>query len=130
LNIDTSKFTELDKGRKILVGFMAAAAITLFACIPPIRADNYVGQSAWGLSVGCITLIVCPIIFKMFDDCNPQLVKVSAILMFIMWATVAGVCTFDGPFITAGNGYFSCWGGFFASTLFLQHCMTREDEIV
>lgn len=130
LNIDTSKFTELDKGRKILVGFMVAAAVEMFACIPFIRVSLFLGQSAWGLTAGIITLIICGALFKLYDDVNAQLVKITAIFMFVIWATVAGVCTFDGPFLQAGNGYFASWGGFLASTFFLQHIITREDEIV
>lgn len=128
LNIDTSKFTELDKGRKTLVVFAAAGAILLFACIPYLT--SYTGQAAWGLTAGAITVIICAVLFKMFDELNGQMMKVSAIVMFIIWAAVAGVCTFDGPFILAGNGYFASWGGFVTSTYFLNFVMMREDEMV
>ena len=67
-----------------------ASAVTLFACIPPIIAKNYVGQSAWGLSAGLITVIVCAVLFKVFDEVSNQLLKVTTIILFIMWATVAG----------------------------------------
>mmetsp|Transcript_24627 Transcript_24627/g.53105 ORF Transcript_24627/g.53105 Transcript_24627/m.53105 type:complete len:269 (-) Transcript_24627:304-1110(-) len=128
LNIDTSKFTELDKGRKTLVLFGAAGAVEMFACIPFLT--SFTGQAAWGLSAGLITLIVCGVLFKMFEDINGQMLKVSAIIMFIIWAAVAGVTTFDGPFLTAGNGYFASWGGFMTSAFFLNYVITREDEIV
>lgn len=130
LNIDTSKFTELEYGRKILVSFMVAAAVEMFACIPFIANDFFLGQAAWGLTAGLITLLICGAIIKLYDDMNAQVLKINAILMFVIWATVAGVCTFDGPFLSAGNGYFASWGGFVASTFFLQHVMAREDEIV
>lgn len=128
LNIDTSKFTDLDKGRKTLAVLAAAGAIVMFACIPYLTIQT--GQAAWGLSAGLITIIVCAVLFKMFDDVNAQMLKVSAVIMFIMWATVAGVCTFDGPFILAGNGYFASWGGFVTSTYLLNYVLTREDEMV
>lgn len=131
LNIDTTMFTELEKGRKILTGLMTASAILVFSCITYISSIKvYVGQSAWGMSAGLITLLICAVIFKAYDDINAQVVKIMAILMFVIWAVVSGVCTFDGPFLTAGNGYFACWGGFFLSTFFLQFVITREDEIV
>lgn len=130
LNIDTARFTDLEKGRKILAGMFMAAAVLLFACIPFLRYKVFVGQSAWGLSAGLITMIICGVFFKAFDDLPAQLVKVTAIVLFVIWATVAGVCTFDGPFLQAGNGYFACWGGFLLSTFFLQFVITREDEIV
>lgn len=128
LNIDTSKFTELDTGRKTLVLFGAAAAVEMFACIPFL--SSYTGQAAWGLSAGLITLIVCVVLFKTFEDMNGQMLKVSAVIMFIIWAAVAGICTFDGPFLEAGNGYFASWGGFATSTFFLNYVISREDEIV
>jgi len=71
-----------------------ASAVTLFACIPPIIAKNYVGQSAWGLSAGLITVIVCAVLFKVFDEVSNQLLKVTTIILFIMWATVAGKSAF------------------------------------
>lgn len=128
LNIDTAKFTELDTGPKTLITFGAAAAVEMFACIPYLQ--SYTGQAAWGLTAGLVTLIVCAVLLRAFEDMNPQMLKVSAIIMFIIWAAVAGVCTFDGPFLEAGNGYFASWGGLVTSTFFLNFVITREDEIV
>lgn len=130
LNIDTAKFTDLEQGRKTLAGLMTAAAILVCACIPSITSKIFLGQAAWGMSAGLITIIICGVLFKAFDDINAQMMKIMAVFMFVIWSTVAGVCTFDGPFIVAGNGYFACWGGFLLSTFFLQFVITREDEIV
>lgn len=130
LNIDTTKFTGLETGKKTLVTIFICGAVELFACIPWVQAKAYLGQAAWGLSAGVITMIICAVLFKTYEDANHQVMKISSIVMFVIWATVAGVVTFDGPFFDAGNGYFGAWGGFFACTYFLQHIMTREDEIV
>lgn len=130
LNIDTAKFTDLEQGRKTLAGLMTAAAILVCACIPSITSKIFLGQAAWGMTAGLITIIICGVLFKAFDDINAQMMKIMAVFMFVIWSTVAGVCTFDGPFIVAGNGYFACWGGFLLSTFFLQFVITREDEIV
>ena len=131
LNIDTSRFTELDKCRKAIVSLGLAAALEMFACIPYlIVGGRYVGGAAWGLSAGVITIAACFVLLKMYDDIDAKLFKVSSVIIFIVWAVVAGVCTFDGPFLLAGNGYFGCWGGFLASFYILNHAMTREDEIV
>jgi len=130
LAIDTTIFTELEKWRKILAGLATSSAILVFACIPSLTHKSYVGQAAWGLTAGLLTIIICAVLFKAFDDVNGQIVKIMAVFMFVVWATVSGVCTFDGPFLTAGNGYFACWGGFLLSTFFLQFVITREDEIV
>lgn len=130
LNLDTATFTDLEKGQKILFLFTVAAAVEMFACIPFLVQGWYVGQSAWGLTAGIITIIACGILFKMYEDMNAQVAKITAIILFIIWSTVAGVVTFDGPFLTAGNGYFGAWGGFLGSTFFLQYIITREDEMV
>eukprot|EP00581_Thalassiosira_minuscula_P007727 CAMPEP_0183710174 /NCGR_PEP_ID=MMETSP0737-20130205/5987_1 /TAXON_ID=385413 /ORGANISM="Thalassiosira miniscula, Strain CCMP1093" /LENGTH=277 /DNA_ID=CAMNT_0025938397 /DNA_START=107 /DNA_END=940 /DNA_ORIENTATION=+ len=131
LNIDTAKFTDLDWGRKVVFGMGICGAILLFACIPYLYSKyGYLGQSAWGVAAGCLTMLICGALFKILDTVNAGLAKVAAIFMFVVWATVAGVCTFDGPFLVAGNGYFASWGGFILSTFFLQFVVTREDEIV
>ena len=79
LNIDTTKFTELDNARKSLVAFCAAGAVTMFACIPFL--DSYTGQAAWGLSAGVVTIIITAILFKMYDDLSPQILKISSMIM-------------------------------------------------
>ena len=103
LNIDTSNFTELEKGQKILVCFFAASAVEMFACIPFIKANYFLGQAAWGLTAGAVTIILCGAFLKLYEDMNIQIMKIASIFMFVMWATVAGVCTFDGPFLVAGK---------------------------
>lgn len=50
--------------------------------------------------------------------------------MFVVWATVAGILTFDGPFRDTGNGYFATWAGFIVVIFFANHQFSREDEIV
>lgn len=130
LSIDTTKFNELETGRKLLFGFIVASAVEMFACIPFLINNVYVGQSAWGLSAGVISLVICAALFKLHDDVDAKLAKITAVVLFSIWAVVAGVCTFDGPFRLAGNGYFASWGGFLLSTFYLQHIVAREDEIL
>lgn len=130
LNIDIEKFNQLDKGRKILFGFILLSAVLMFACIPFLISGAFIGQSAWGLSAGVISLVVGVTLFKLHDDVDARVSKILAVVLFAMWAVVAGVCTFDGPFRLAGNGYFASWGGFLLSTFYLQHIMGREDEII
>jgi hypothetical protein len=101
LHIDTAQFTELDTGRKTLLVFGTAAAVEMLACITYFR--NYPGQSAWGFTAGLITVIVCAVLSKIYDDVNAQVLKVTAILLFATWAVVAGICTFDAPFLAAGK---------------------------
>jgi hypothetical protein len=101
LHIDTAQFTELDTGRKTLAVFGTAAAVEMFACISFFRI--YPGQSGWGFAAGLITVFLCAALFKTFDDVSPQALKVTAIGLFATWAIVAGICTFDAPFLAAGK---------------------------
>lgn len=128
IQIDTDKFTTLDTGRKTLLTFGIAAAMVMFACIPFF--SSYPGQTAWGFTAGLLTVFICAVLFKMLDDINAQGLKVTAIIMFAIWSTVAGILTFNQPFISAGNGYFGCWGGFLSATYFMNYVLTREDDIV
>lgn len=130
LSIDTTKFQDLDKARKILFSFLIASAVEMFACIPFLVGNVFVAQSAWGLSAGLISLVVGGALFKLHDDIDAAVAKVTAVVLFTIWAVVAGVCTFDGPFRLAGNGYFASWGGFLLSTFYLQHIVGREDEML
>lgn len=111
LHIDTAKFTELDTGRKTLVVFGTAAAVEMFACITFFRI--YPGQSGWGFAAGLITVVVCAVLFKMFDGVSAQGLKVTAIGLFATWAIVAGICTFNAPFLEAGKAI--------GMALFLSH---------
>jgi hypothetical protein len=124
LYIDTAQFTELDTGRKTLAVFGAAAAVEMFACIPYFRM--FPGQSGWGFTAGLITVFLCAGLFKTFDDVSPQALKVTAIGLFAVWAIVAGICTFDAPFLAAGKAismnvtiiYLSQFSSIFLSVLF------------
>ena len=56
--------------------------------------------------------------------------KVKYYTFIVIWATVAGILTFDGPFRDTGNGYFATWAGFIVVIFFANHQFSREDEIV
>jgi len=43
--------------------------------------------------------------------------KGNSIVLFLLWAVLAGWCTFAGSFQLTGNGYFAAWGGVFATAL-------------
>mmetsp|Transcript_24852 Transcript_24852/g.48166 ORF Transcript_24852/g.48166 Transcript_24852/m.48166 type:complete len:278 (-) Transcript_24852:232-1065(-) len=131
LHIDSAQFTQMEKGRQLLVLLFACSAVLIFACIGPIAQDGgYKGQAAWGISAGSITLLMCVGLIKKYDDIAINIMKASCAFFFVVWAAVAGVCTFDGPFRFTGNGYFACWGGLVVSVLSGLHQMSREDEIV
>ena len=131
LNMDgvRNKAEKMEKGRKIVTVSLLSGFIELFACIPGL-GSVYKGNSAWGLTAGIITIIASLLILQKYDDIPIQMMKLYGGIMFVIWATVAGVLTFDGPFQETGNGYFASWAGFVAAIFFANHQFSREDEIV
>jgi hypothetical protein len=143
----------MEKGRKLISASLLCGLVTLFACIPSI-GGYYKGNAAWGLTAGILTFISSLVILQKYDDINIQMMKLYGAIMFVIWATVAGVLTFDGPFVATGkfvlsffsiyvrnvmsliyftmigNGYFATWGGFIVAIFFANHQFSREDEIV
>jgi hypothetical protein len=132
INMDSfrNKAEEMEKGRKIIGVSLVAGFVTLFGCISPITRNYYRGNAAWGLTAGILTVLSSLFLLQKYDDINLQMMKIYGAVMFIIWATVAGVLTFDGPFLGTGNGYFATWAGFLASIFFANHQFSREDEIV
>lgn len=99
------------------------------ACIPEIGL-YYNGNAIWGLTAGILTCISSLVILHKYDDISIQMMKLYGSVMFVIWATVAGILTFDGPFRDTGNGYFATWVGFIVVIFFANHQFSREDEIV
>eukprot|EP00984_Skeletonema_dohrnii_P032607 scaffold26999_cov103-Skeletonema_dohrnii-CCMP3373.AAC.2 len=124
-----SKVEEAEKGRKLASSSLLCGLVTLFACIPEI-GFYYNGNAIWGLTAGILTFISTLFILQKYDDIPIQMLKLYTAIMFVIWATVAGVLTFDGPFRDTGNGYFATWGGFIVAVFFANHQFSREDEIV
>lgn len=133
LNTETfrSQVDEAEKGRKMASFSLLCGLVTLFACIPSIGPGYfYRGNAIWGLVAGILTFITSLVILQKYDDIPIQMMKLISAVLFVIWATVAGILTFDGPFRDTGNGYFASWGGFLAAILFANHQFAREDEIV
>ena len=96
----------MEKGRKLTSASLLCGLVTLFACIPFIGGYQ-TGNAAWGLTAGILTVISSLVILQKYDDINIQMMKLYGGIMFVIWATVAGVLTFDGPFVTTGE--LSCY---------------------
>ena len=54
-----------------------------------------------------LTVISSLVILQKYDDIPIQMMKLYGSVMFVIWATVAGVLTFDGPFRETGKFAFS-----------------------
>eukprot|EP00956_Cyclotella_meneghiniana_P002208 scaffold2482_cov50-Cyclotella_meneghiniana.AAC.4 len=90
LHMDTTQFTSLPYDRKLLLLLSLTGMIEVFACIKPL-IDNYqTGQAAWGMTVGAITFFLCGFLFKGYVNVKHIILKVTAGVLFTMWATVAG----------------------------------------
>lgn len=126
---------------------MAASFFEMWAAATLCHAmsGTYNGKShtcqdeyAWSLAVGVISLFICIVITIMGCTCpNPLVDKICSILLFLLWISGVGVCTFNAPFTSAcsnygwswagagswgygtGNGYFACWIAFIASCMYL-----------
>lgn len=110
LHMDTREFTSLPYDRKLLFLLSLCGLIEVFSCIKPLIDNYYTGQAAWGMTAGIITFLLCGFLFKGYVNVKFILLKVTAGVLFTMWATVAGLLTFGGPFELTGNGYFASWG--------------------
>jgi hypothetical protein len=95
LNIDSSQYTELEKGRKHLFLLFACGLLELFSTIHPISIGMNKGEAAWGMTAGILTIIITGVLFKAYDDIAISIMKVTSAFLFCMWATVAGGKTFD-----------------------------------
>lgn len=101
-------------------------------------------ELAWAVACGAISLFIC-LCMTVMASCDStksvasQLQTFVAVLLFLLWAAGAGICTFKGPFNTAcgssANGYFACWISFIASCLYLfatvpavEHCAHESLE--
>ncbi|KAL7510968.1 hypothetical protein ACHAXN_007875 [Cyclotella atomus] len=130
LNMDTAQFTGLPYDRKLLLLLAICGMLEVFSCIKPLVEKTYVGQSAWGMTAGALTFCICGFLFKGYVTVKFIILKVTAALLFTMWATVAGLLTFGGPFNFTGNGYFASWGGFFLSAMFGLELLAKEDQAI
>ncbi|KAL7521919.1 hypothetical protein ACHAWX_006611 [Stephanocyclus meneghinianus] len=130
LNIDTAQFTNLPYDRKLLLLLCVCGIVEVFATIQPVTARTYLGRAAWGMTAGLITFLLCGFLFKGYVKIKFAFLKVTAAFLFAIWATVAGLLTFGGPFVETGNGYFASWGGFLLSAMFGLELLSREDEAI
>jgi hypothetical protein len=81
--------------------------ILIFASISPLRYKwaGY-GGAGYAIAVGAITLIALMYIINLYDDLSRDILKMTMLLLFVLWAICAGVCTFYGPFL-ATSEYFN-----------------------
>lgn len=116
IGIKSSLYDEQPEGLRQLYNIAICSIILLIASIPPIlqKWEHYDGA---GLSIAgaAITLITCAYLVTMYSDVPRNVMKITVVVLFILWTLVAGVCTFHGPFLVTNNGFFAAWLGCLSS---------------
>lgn len=153
IGLKRSFYDEKPEGLKMLYIIITCSVILLFACeyrmfgmcthlhyymfnlifvtpltnqlaIPPLTQKwRHYGGAGFAIAGAAITLIACAYLITMYSDTPKSVMKLTVLLLFMLWACIAGVTTFYGPFQeTTNNGFFAAWGGCLAS----MHLMVLE----
>ncbi|KAL7430265.1 hypothetical protein ACHAXH_004271 [Discostella pseudostelligera] len=99
-------------GLRQLYNLAVCSVILLFASIPPLTQD-WANKGGAGLAIAgsAITCIACAYFISMYSDVPRNMMKVTVVILFVLWVVVACVCTFHGPFLYTNNGFFAAWLG-------------------
>lgn len=112
IGLKSSLYDEQPEGLKQLYNITICAVVLLLASIPPlIQKWEHYGGAGFSIAGAAITLIACAYSGTMYNDIPKNTMKITVVLLFVLWTCVAGVCTFHGPFLITNNGFFSCWLG-------------------
>lgn len=79
--------------------------------------------NAWAVAVGAISTALTLIFAVMTLAANNIAEKIApflSIFLVLLWIPGAFVTTFNGPFLSTGNGYYASWAAFFFSVVFMQ----------
>jgi hypothetical protein len=89
---------------KQLYHLVLCSLILLLASIPPLL-QKWQGYGGAGFSIAgaAVTLIACAYLVTMYSEVPRTLMKVTVTLLCVLWALVAGVCTFHGPFLVTSK---------------------------
>lgn len=109
------------------------ASSTLYTISALLISDgnnDHGGLYGYAFSCGLISLAVVAVIMflqmKGKGDIVDKYQKPISVFFLLWWVLGAAIGTFEGPFTTAGNGYFSAWVAFYAS---LKYAYTTSDKV-
>lgn len=113
IGLENSFYNDQSDGQKQLYNIATCSVVLLLASIPPItqKWPNYSGA---GLSIAgaAFTIVACAYLLTFgYSEVPRNMMKITVILLFILWAVVAGITTFHGPFLITNNGFISAWLG-------------------
>mmetsp|Transcript_26815 Transcript_26815/g.42051 ORF Transcript_26815/g.42051 Transcript_26815/m.42051 type:complete len:287 (+) Transcript_26815:255-1115(+) len=111
IGLDFGSYNSQSREVKYLLNLVFCSIVAILASISPLRTEYYVYVAGAGLSIAAaaITLIGCAYLIGMYNDISKNVVKLTSILLFLLWVVTAGVCTYMGPFVRTGNGFFAVW---------------------
>jgi len=112
IGLENTLYNDKPEGLKQLYNISICSVVLIFASIPPItqKWENY-GGAAFAIAGAAVTAIACAYLCVMYGDVPRSAMKITVVLLFGLWACIAGVCTFHGPFLITNNGYFAAWIG-------------------
>lgn len=113
--------------RRVMMIIMIFSYVCAFASLTK-TTGGWIAQEKWGFACGltCGGIITVYMLLKTFTNLlhgKGVVVKYMSYLLTGMWLFGVGVLTFDAPFTTTGNGYFTAWGSFLTS-IYLAYITT------
>lgn len=108
---------ELTGRPRLLAGIALCGGCVMLASIEHVDSEPFKSESAWGVSVGVLTLVIAAAALFFAAKITPKAGKALSVLLLVMWVCGIGVLTFEGPFLATGNGFFGAWGGLFCAFL-------------
>lgn len=93
-------------GMRQLYILAICSVILLFASIPPLTQGwEHKGGAGLAIAGSTITCIACAYLISMYSDVPRNMMKVTVVMLFVLWTVVACVCTFRGPFLFTSKLY-------------------------
>lgn len=90
-------YNDKPHGLKQLYNISICSVILLFASIPPLTQKwKHYGGAGFSIAGAVLTLIGCVYLITMYNDIPRTMMKITVLLLFVLWACIAGVTTFYG----------------------------------
>mmetsp|Transcript_21180 Transcript_21180/g.51840 ORF Transcript_21180/g.51840 Transcript_21180/m.51840 type:complete len:295 (+) Transcript_21180:3-887(+) len=106
-------FKQITPNSSAILVLLVASAMEVTASSIFCHKHTCYSEIAFGVSVGVISSATC-LVHLFLPQLAPYVLYTSAVVTFL-WIVAAGILTFNKPFTTPGNGYFSAWISMFAS---------------
>ncbi|KAL7510969.1 hypothetical protein ACHAXN_007876 [Cyclotella atomus] len=107
LGIDTSYYNDLSECRRYMKFLQFWSFILIFASIAPLRyKDLWPGYGGAGLAVatGAISLIALMYVSQLYDDLSRDIMRMTMMLGFILWAIMDILLVGSVVFVHSGYG--------------------------